>query len=120
MITWVCGLAMLYIHGLEWLKVNTWMHVKLVLLFALLAYHLHAKTVIKKLEKGEGYFTSFQFRLWNELPTLFLLSIALLAVYRNTLNFIYAFIGIIGFAVLLVMAARMYRNYREKEVGSWQ
>jgi len=120
MITWVCGIAMLYIHGLEWLKVNPWMHVKLVLLLALLGYHLHAKKVIQKLENGESYFTSFQFRLWNELPTLFLLSIALLAVYRNTLNFLYAFAGILVFAFLLVMAARMYRNYREKEVNSLQ
>ncbi|MEM1119144.1 MAG: CopD family protein [Bacteroidota bacterium] len=116
MITWTCGLSMLYIYGWEWFKVSTWMHVKLVLLLALLAYHIHAKKVIQKLERGEGYFTSFQFRLWNELPTLFLLSIALLAVYQNTLNFLYAFVGILGFAFLLVMAARMYRNYRERQV----
>lgn len=117
MITWSCGLAMLYLYGIEWLKTQTWMQVKLVLLFALLAYHLHAKKVIQKLENGEGYFTSFQFRLWNELPTLFLLSIALLAVYRNTLNFLYAFVGILAFAFLLVMAARAYRNYREKQAA---
>jgi putative membrane protein len=117
MITWTCGLIMLYLHGLDWLKVNPWMHVKLLLLIALTVYHLHAKRVILKLERGESYFSSFQFRLWNELPTLFLLSIALLAVYRNTLNFLYAFVGILLFAVLLVMAAKMYKNYREKQVG---
>lgn len=117
MITWVCGLSMLYLHGLDWLKVNGWMLLKLVLLFALLAYHLHAKKVIQKLERGETYFSSFQFRLWNELPTLFLLSIALLAVYRNSLNFLYAFMGVLVFAFLLVMAARAYRNYRERSIG---
>ncbi|MEM6316688.1 MAG: CopD family protein [Bacteroidota bacterium] len=116
MITWFCGLAMLHIYGLEWLKSNPWMHVKLVLLVALLAYHLHAKKVIQKLERGETYFSSYQFRLWNELPTLFLLSIALLAVYKNTINFLYAFLGIIGFAFALVMAAKMYKNYREKQL----
>lgn len=116
MITWVCGLAMLYLYGMGWFKEQTWMHVKLVLLIALLLYHLHAKKVIQKLEKGKPYFSGFQFRLWNELPTLFLLSIALLAVYRNTLNFLYAFAGILVFAALLVMAARMYRNYREKQL----
>ena len=45
-----------------------------------------------------------------------LLSIALLAVYRNTLNFLYAFIGVLIFAFILVMAARAYRNYREKQL----
>ena len=116
MITWFCGLAMLYLYGLDWLKTQTWMHVKLVLLFGLLAYHLHAKKVIQQLEQGNHSFSAFQFRLWNELPTLFLLSIALLAVYRNTLNFLYAFIGVLIFAFLLVMAARAYRNYREKQL----
>ena len=53
MITWSCGLAMLYLYGLEWLKTQTWMQVKLVLLFTLLAYHLHAKKVIQKLENGD-------------------------------------------------------------------
>ena len=118
MITWFCGLGMLYLHGWEWLQVNIWMQVKLVLLAGLLVYHVHAKKVIQKLEKGERYFSSFQFRLWNELPTLFLLSIALLAVYRNTINFLYAFGGVLLFAFALVMAAKMYKNFREKKLLS--
>ena len=26
MLTWICGLSMLYLNGLEWLKVNPWMY----------------------------------------------------------------------------------------------
>jgi len=114
MITCICGLGMLYIHGWEWFRVNYWMHVKLVLLLGLLAYHLYAKQIILKLETGANPFTSFQFRLLNEVPTLFLLSIALLAVYKNTLNFIYAFLGILLFGFLLVISAKAYRNWRVK------
>lgn len=117
MITWLCGLGMLHLNGLEWLMANSWMQVKLILLTALLIYHLHAKKVIQRLERGERYFSSFQFRLWNELPTLFLLSIALLAVYKNTINFLYAFIGVLLFAILLIILARTYKNYRERKAG---
>ena len=78
MITWSCGLGMLYIYGWEWFRVNYWMHDKLVLLLGLLAYHLYANRIIVQLETGTNPFTSFQFRLLNEVPTLFLLSIALL------------------------------------------
>lgn len=116
-ITWICGLGMLYIYGWEWFRVNTWMHVKLVLLACLTAYHLYTKKIIVQLERGENPYTSFQFRLLNEVPTLFLLSIALLAVFKNTLNFLYAFIGIIGFGIALVLAAKAYRNYREKNLS---
>ena len=93
------------------------MHVKLVLLIALSAYQAYAKKIIVQLENGKNPFTSFQFRLLNEVPTLFLLSIALLAVFKNTLNFFYAFLGIIGFGIALYLSARAYRNYREQKVG---
>ena len=66
MLTWFCGLAMLYIHGLEWLKTNPWMQLKLLLLTGLLAYHLHAKKIIRQLEIGKKPFSAYQFRLWNE------------------------------------------------------
>ena len=118
MITWICGLAMLYLHGYEWFKINTWMHTKLLLLILLSGYHGWTKRMIKKLETGVQPYTSFQFRLWNELPTLFLLSIALLAVYRNNLDFLYAFLGVLGFAITIFMAARLYRNSRMKTAKS--
>ncbi|MFK7931939.1 MAG: CopD family protein, partial [Saprospiraceae bacterium] len=35
MITWTAGLTMLYLHGMEWFKVNFWMHSKLLLLIGL-------------------------------------------------------------------------------------
>lgn len=111
-ITWVCGLVMLHLHGMDWFKVNSWMHVKLLLLVLLSGYHGWTKRVIKKLEAGERPYTSFQFRLWNELPTLFLLSIVLLAVYRNTVNFLYTFSGVLVFAGLIFMLARAYKNRR--------
>ncbi|GJM35017.1 MAG: membrane protein [Saprospiraceae bacterium] len=114
MITWVAGLIMLYLHGLEWLKVNYWMHAKLPLLFLLIGYQLWCKRLIVRLEKGEKALTSFQFRLANELPTLFLLTIVLLAVFRNSLNFFYAFFGILGFGFALFLAAKAYKQFREK------
>jgi putative membrane protein len=90
------------------------MHVKLLLLVLLTGYQVWMKRSIRKLELGERPYSSFQFRLLNELPTIFLLSIALLAVYRNTLDFLYAFLGIIGFAMLLFMGAKLYKRSREQ------
>jgi protoporphyrinogen IX oxidase len=114
MLTWTCGLIMLYLHGWEWLMVNSWMHLKLVLLVGLTAYQLWCKKTIEKLAAGNFSIPSFRWRLLNEVPTLFLLAIALLAVYRNALDFGLAFLGIIGFMILLVMGARAYRKVREK------
>ena len=112
-ITWICGLAMIYLYGVEWLKVNWWMHVKLTLLVLLTAYHFYSKTIILRLEKGEMAFTSFQFRLMNEVPTLFLVAIVLLAVYKNAFNVWYTLVGMIGFGVLLFIFATLYKKRRE-------
>lgn len=113
-LTWACGTAMLFFYGREWLTVNWWMHIKLLLLVLLTGYHHSCKGIIRKMERGEVPFTSFQFRLLNEVPTIFLVAIVLLAVYRNGLNALYAFAGMIAFGFLLFIAAKMYKQRREK------
>lgn len=111
MITFIAGFGMLYIQP-AYLSM-AWIHIKLVLVFLLLGYHLYCKTVIKKLEKGNLVFTSFQFRLLNEVPTLFLVSIVLLAVLKNGLNTLYTFGGLMAFGLLLFLATKWYKKQRE-------
>lgn len=113
MITWTFGLIMLYIHGWDWFKVNYWMHAKLVLLFGLTYYQISCKSIIKKLANKTAGMDSFQYRLFNEVPTLFLLSIVLLAVYRNLLDFGIAFVGVLLFGVILYGFAKFYKNKRQ-------
>jgi len=114
-LTWVCGVAMLVLHGAEWLKMNWWMHIKLVLLLLLTGYHHSCKGIIRKLERGERPYTSFQFRLMNEVPTLLLVAIVLLAVYRNAFNIWYTLLGIVGFGFLMFAGAKLYKRSREKK-----
>ncbi|WP_028524219.1 protoporphyrinogen oxidase HemJ [Runella limosa] len=110
MLTWTCGLTMTLLNPGYWQM--GWFHVKLAILILLTVYHLWCKRIIVQLEQGKNPFDSFQFRLLNELPTLFLVSIALLAVLRDTLNFLYAFGGVLAFGVLLFMFAKAYKKRR--------
>lgn len=114
LLTWICGIMMIIDYGMDWFRVNSWLHVKLLLILLLTGYHHYCKTLIKKLEIAKTGFTSFQFRLFNELPSLFLIAIVLLAVFRNKLNFLYAIIGILIAALLMYLIARAYKNKREK------
>lgn len=113
MITFIGGLGMLYLNP-AYLQMG-WMHIKLALVCLLLAYHLYCKSVIKKLERGERIYTSFQYRLLNEVPTLFLVSIVLLAVLKSGLNTLYAFLGVIAFGVVLFVATKLYKRSREQK-----
>lgn len=113
-LTFIGGLSMLHIHGMEWLAYHTWMHWKLLLIVGLMAYHFYSKSIIKKLGAGQKVMTSTQFRLYNEVTTLFLVAIVLLAVYRNGLQFVYALAGLIGLGILLSLGVRFYKKIRKR------
>ncbi len=125
MLTWTAGLGMLALgifhpsvpnylaieHGTA-----GWMHLKLTLLVLLLGYHIWCKRILQQLEKGESSFTSFQFRLFNEIPTLFLVSISFTAVYGKLgqLNYLYLLGGVALFGALVYRGAVAYKKRRER------
>ncbi len=112
LLTWIFGIALICTQGIDWFKAHPWLHVKLLLVFLLSGYSDYCGKMISQLERGEKIMTSYQLRLYNEVPTLFLLTIVLLAVYKNLLNFGYTFVGIVLFALLLVLMTRIYKKLR--------
>lgn len=126
MITWTAGLIMLAL-GLyspiipNYLSIENgtpgWMYFKLLLLVLMTVYHLRCKRIIKRMEAGERPFTSWQYRLLNELPTLFLVLISFSAVFGKvgSLNYFYLFGGLILFIGLLFWGARAYKKARAKK-----
>lgn len=114
-ITWICGLAMIFSYGKEWFAASTWIHIKLVLLLMLTAYHLFNGRLVSRLAKGKISWTSYHLRLWNEVPTLFLVSIAMLAVFKNSTDLGKAVASLVAFAVVLVMITKAYKRLREKK-----
>ncbi|MDG2450686.1 MAG: protoporphyrinogen oxidase HemJ [Saprospiraceae bacterium] len=116
-ITWIFGILMLFCYGLDWLAVQPWLHLKLILVFLLTGYHHYNKKIIKKLENEIRVMTSQKFRLYNEVPSIFLLAIVILAVYKNGLNYIYAIVGVLLFVLLLVIFTKVYKNIRERKTN---
>ena len=114
MLTWLFGLALIFDNGWEWYKANIWLHFKIGLVILLTIYHVYNKKIIRKLKDEQKVMSSFAFRLYNEIPTLFLFAIVLLAIFKNLLNFGYTFAGMIGLALLLFAIARIYKTKREK------
>lgn len=116
MITWTCGVVMLALNTAYFAQ--GWLHVKLTLLIGLTVYHLYCKKWIRQLSAGENALSSFQLRLLNEVPTLMLVSIVLLAVVRNSLNVFYLMLGIFIFGGLLYWATKAYKRARERSQQS--
>ncbi len=109
--TWFFGIGMIIISPA--MLTQTWLQVKLGLLILLVIYHFFCKRIIVLQEKDQSKFSSFQFRLLNEMPTLFLVAIVLMAVAKNLINFLNLFGGILLFGLVLFLAARAYKKYRK-------
>ncbi len=59
-----------------------WLRLKLVLVALLVLYHLSCGWLLRRFARGENRFSPRFYRWWNEIPSLLLTAIVLLAVIR--------------------------------------
>ncbi|MCH2022528.1 MAG: protoporphyrinogen oxidase HemJ [Saprospiraceae bacterium] len=111
-ITLIGGFTMLHLFGWDYWTTRIWLHWKLGFILLLLIYHFYCKNVMISLGSGQKTMTSIQFRIFNEIPTLFLLAIILLAVYKSRLIFIYTLGGLLIFSLALGIGIKYYKKIR--------
>ncbi len=109
-LTVVFGVWMLVLN--ETLLDLPWMHVKLGMVVALLLYHFACERILRQLVKGKVPMRSVQLRLWNELATLFLVSIVFLVVMKDSMDWVYGVLGFFGTAVALMLGIQLYKKLR--------
>jgi protoporphyrinogen IX oxidase len=97
---------------------QTWLHVKMGLVGLLIVYHFYCRSIITKLAADTCTLSGQQFRWLNEVPTIFLVVIVLLAIFQNGLPTnatSYIVVGmVLAFAVSIQLYARKRRLDREK------
>lgn len=94
---------------------DTWLQIKLVCVSLLVAYHIYCGRILKKLEQGEQTWSSQQFRGLNEVPTLLLVIIVLLAVFKQSLPVSPTISGLIGMTVLMALSIHLYAKKRQQD-----
>lgn len=92
-----------------------WLHIKLAFVALLLGYHFYCGRIMKKLEKGECQWTGQQFRALNEAPTILLLVIVLLAVFKNNLPLDLTTWLIAGLVIAMVASIQLYAKKRRRD-----
>ncbi|RZL31618.1 MAG: protoporphyrinogen IX oxidase [Pedobacter sp.] len=107
------GVSMLYLN--PGLLQADWMQVKLAFVVALLIYHFICQNIVKQLKSGIYKMTSFKLRLWRELATVFMIAIVFAVILKNAVNWIYGLMGIMGIALVIMIAVKIYKRYREKK-----
>jgi putative membrane protein len=98
----------------EYLK-QAWMQVKLTLVLVLLAYHFYCGKLLKDLSKGQCQWTGQQFRYFNELPTLLLISIVMLVVFKTAFPTNASVWLMVGLSILMIVAIQWYAKKRKQQ-----
>lgn len=88
-----------------------WVHVKLAFVGANVVYHFYCGRVMKQLAEGTCRWSSQQLRGLNEVPTVFLVIIVLLAVFKNSLP---TDVTAWGMLLLIVAMAAIIQLYARK------
>ncbi|MBW4450927.1 MAG: protoporphyrinogen oxidase HemJ [Spirirestis rafaelensis WJT71-NPBG6] len=100
---------------------QSWLHVKLGFVVLLLGYHHYCKRLMKQLAVDECRWSSQQLRALNEAPSLMLVVIVLLAVFKDNLPTDIT-VWVIGAMIIAMVAtiqlyAKKRRQDKEKELA---
>lgn len=94
---------------------STWLHIKLAFVILLIGYHHFCKRIMKKLAAGECEWTGQQFRALNEAPTVLLVLIVLLAVFKNNLPLDITTWLVAGLVITMVASIQLYAKKRRQD-----
>ncbi|NQX80514.1 MAG: CopD family protein [Flavobacteriaceae bacterium] len=92
-----------------------WMWIKLGFVFALLIYHWVCQKIYSQLQNDILKFSTMKLRILNEISTIILFSIVFLVVLKNSIDWIWGLIGLVGFSVLIMIMVKVYKKLREKK-----
>lgn len=113
-ITWPSAILTIIFGGWLWYlygSLPTWLLVKLCFVAGLFLYHLSLHVILRQQEKGIFKYSSQQLRGWNEVATLFLVIIVMLAVVKQMLSVAWAIGGMVAFAIVLMIAIKLYKKF---------
>lgn len=114
-LTVVFGLWMLYLNS-DYLLKAPWMHLKLGFVGLLLIYHFYTQKLLRSCQNGQIHWGSNHLRIWNEVATLFLVSIVFLVVLKNQLSWINGTVGFFGVGILLMLGIKLYKKLRKSSL----
>ena len=81
LLTWAFGLVLIYLIGFDVFS-NLWMQIKLAMVVLLSIYHEYLGKCLLALKIGTNTRSSRFFRIINEIPTLILIIVIFLAIFK--------------------------------------
>ncbi len=80
-LSWLFGLLLVFNIGLDYL-VFKWLQIKLILVIILTFYHFFLGLCLKKFSINTNTYSSKFYRIFNEVPTILLILIVFIVVFK--------------------------------------
>jgi putative membrane protein len=90
-----------------------WLLVKLCFVVLLYVYHFSLHAIYKQQAAGTFKYSSQKLRIWNEVATIFLVPIVMLATVKQSVSWVWGLVGLIGFVIVLMSAIKIYKAIRK-------
>jgi putative membrane protein len=79
----------------------------------LYGYHFTLHALYKQQAAGIFKYSSQQLRVWNEVATIFLVPIVMLATVKQSVSWVWGLVGLVGFVIVLMSAIKIYKALRK-------
>lgn len=115
-ITWPSAILTLIFGtwmGILYGTLANWLLIKICFVVVLYGYHFSLHILYKQQSKGIFLYSSPQLRIWNEVATIFLIAIVMLAVVKQGISLVYGLAGLILLIILLFSAIKLYKSMRK-------
>ena len=115
-ITWPSAILTLIFGtwmGLLYGSLPSWLLVKLLFVLGLFIYHIFIHIIFRQQQKEDFRWNSQQLRMWNEVATIFLVAIVMLAVVKQLISFVWGLGVLVAFGFLLFAAIKIYKRLRK-------
>ncbi|MFN2456577.1 MAG: CopD family protein [Chitinophagaceae bacterium] len=89
-----------------------WLLIKLIFVVLLYIYHYTLHVIYKQQMAGMFKYSSQQLRIWNEVATIFLVAIVMLATVKQSISFVWGLIGLIAFVIIIMSSITIYKTVR--------
>ena len=112
-------LAVIMATGLLYMQPSylsqSWMQVKLLFVLFLLIYHFYCYRIMNQLNNNQFNFSGQQLRALNELPTLLLVVVVMLVVFKNQFPTSAASWLIFGLILFMAASIQFYAKWRRNK-----
>ena len=109
----IMAIGLLYMQPLY--LSQTWMQVKLLFVVFLLVYHFYCYKIMNELSNNQFNYSGQQLRALNELPTLLLVVVVMLVVFKNQFPTSAATWLIFGLILFMVASIQFYAKWRRNK-----